>query len=201
MSQAAEDGDSVPQDPATNPGGDVEMVEGTEGAEDDGEGGGNNENGGDLPFADADIVEPRTTFLSYLMSPVVTLLVGEGEEQVVLSAHQALLAQSPFFDEATKSFVEDGSVCFPCQLVGLFVFATILTKLLLRFSHDRSSLRTKTKRPSGPFSNTSTPVNISLRSCPANGFSKKTARPRRSTIQATSFSSTRGYTHWPTSSA
>ncbi|KAK5111668.1 hypothetical protein LTR62_004773 [Meristemomyces frigidus] len=39
----------------------------------------------------------RTTFLDYLRSPIVQLIVGQGAEQTVLSAHQGLLTQSPWF--------------------------------------------------------------------------------------------------------
>ena len=94
--------DTLPEETLPNPGADVEMVEGG-GAD------GENMNGGELPFADTDIVEPRTSFASYLMSPVVTLLIGSGD-QSILTAHQALLTQSPYFEEACSSFVDDGSV-------------------------------------------------------------------------------------------
>ncbi|KFA62496.1 hypothetical protein S40285_08064 [Stachybotrys chlorohalonatus IBT 40285] len=61
-----------------------------------------------LPFAEGVLEEARPNFISYLASPIVTLLVGKGEP-TVLAAHQALLMQSPYFREACKSFVEDGS--------------------------------------------------------------------------------------------
>ena len=93
----------------TAPGTDVEMVEGGEeapAAEANGP--------SDLPFAeegpeDAPAV-PRTTFIQYLASPVVTLLVGRGDTETILTAHQALLTQSPFFAEACAEFADDGSV-------------------------------------------------------------------------------------------
>jgi hypothetical protein len=65
-----------------------------------------------LPFAEDcpdDPAVPRPTFLSYLSSPVVTLLVGAGEEsETILTAHQALLVRSPFFKEACSEFSDDG---------------------------------------------------------------------------------------------
>ncbi|KAI9166502.1 hypothetical protein HJFPF1_02608 [Paramyrothecium foliicola] len=61
-----------------------------------------------MPFAGGELVEARTTFVSYLMSPIVTLLVGR-DDPVILSAHQTLLLKSPFFQDACKSFIEDGS--------------------------------------------------------------------------------------------
>lgn len=38
--------------------------------------------------------------LSYLKSPIIELVVGSGEEQTLLSAHQNLLVQSSFFSSA-----------------------------------------------------------------------------------------------------
>ena len=45
----------------------------------------------------------------YLKSPIIELVVGEGEEQAVLSAHQALLTLSPFLSSA----IAESSVCSP----------------------------------------------------------------------------------------
>ncbi|KAI1367180.1 hypothetical protein F5Y08DRAFT_336849 [Xylaria arbuscula] len=86
----------------TNPGADVEMAEGAEG-----------EAAGDeatvLPFAEGGESEPRTTFISYLTSPVVTLIVGSAENETILTAHQALLVQSPYFADVCAAFADDGS--------------------------------------------------------------------------------------------
>ncbi|KLO89528.1 uncharacterized protein LW93_1587 [Fusarium fujikuroi] len=62
----------------------------------------------ELPFANSEIAEPRVTFANYLMSPIVTLLIGSGD-QSILSAHQGLLRQSPYFKDICDRFVEDGS--------------------------------------------------------------------------------------------
>lgn len=80
----------------------------------------------EMPFADGgenEDVKPRVQFLSYLTSPVVTLLVGgtvgassalvdevDGPAETILTAHQALLTQSPYFAAACKEFADDGSV-------------------------------------------------------------------------------------------
>ncbi|PKS10129.1 hypothetical protein jhhlp_001879 [Lomentospora prolificans] len=63
----------------------------------------------ELPFADESLIEQRTSFISYLTSPIVTLLVGNGDSGAILTAHQALLTKSPFFEEACAAFTEDGS--------------------------------------------------------------------------------------------
>ncbi|KAI0392922.1 hypothetical protein F5Y17DRAFT_332258 [Xylariaceae sp. FL0594] len=86
--------------PSTNPEGDVEMIEGEEVE---------SGTGPVLPFAEGGETEPRTSFTSYLMSPVVTLIVGSGENETILTAHQGLLTQSPFFAQACAAFADDGS--------------------------------------------------------------------------------------------
>ncbi|OTB07264.1 hypothetical protein M426DRAFT_318286 [Hypoxylon sp. CI-4A] len=95
--------EEVVEEQQANPVIDVEMAEGEE-AEGSGA-----RNGGELPYAEGGEIEPRTSFISYLTSPVVTLLVGNGESETILTAHQALLAQSPFFSDACAAFTDDGS--------------------------------------------------------------------------------------------
>jgi hypothetical protein len=61
------------------------------------------------------------TLLSYLKSPIVELIVGSGDAQTVLSAHQALLVKAPYFAERSEKFKPKGLVCtkplvFICSL-------------------------------------------------------------------------------------
>ncbi|KAF2091576.1 hypothetical protein K490DRAFT_31718 [Saccharata proteae CBS 121410] len=49
----------------------------------------------------------RTTFLDYLKSPIIEIVVGTGEEQTKLTAHQALLTKSPFLAEQCAQFTTD----------------------------------------------------------------------------------------------
>jgi hypothetical protein len=96
---------------ATGGADDVEMVEGTAGAATENP---NSKNDSELPFAEGvpeDPVPERVTFLQYLSSPVVTLLIGSGEKETILTAHQGLLVQSPYFADACAEFADDGSVC------------------------------------------------------------------------------------------
>lgn len=69
--------------------------------------------GDNLPFAEGAPEDapppPRVSFMQYLTSPVVTLLVGSGDNETILTAHQSLLTQSPFFAEACAEFANDGS--------------------------------------------------------------------------------------------
>ena len=100
MSNEAEG--NLPEDASI--GADIEMVEDHEAAE-----GQDDHTASELPFAEEEAVEPRMGFLNYLMSPIVTLLIGQ-ESQTLLSAHQALLTQSPYFQEICTGFVDDGTV-------------------------------------------------------------------------------------------
>jgi len=69
-----------------------------------------NENG--LPFQEEAMedVPPRITYIDYLKSPVIGLLVGQGDEQALLTAHQALLVASPWFATACAAFSDDYEV-------------------------------------------------------------------------------------------
>ncbi|KAI1759299.1 hypothetical protein GGR53DRAFT_152251 [Hypoxylon sp. FL1150] len=89
---------------SSNPGADVEMAEVVE---PEASAPGNGE--GDLPFAQGGDQDQRVQFISYLTSPVVTLVVGSGDDETILTAHQGLLTQSPFFLDACAAFTDDGS--------------------------------------------------------------------------------------------
>jgi hypothetical protein len=94
------------EDAPANTGADVEMAEGA----------GDEEtptvaNGAEQSFADGTEVpaEPRIAFLQYLASPIVTLLVGSGDNEHILTAHQGLLTQSTYFADQCAEFTDDGS--------------------------------------------------------------------------------------------
>jgi hypothetical protein len=71
----------------------------------------NGENGIAFHDDEEDVVIPtRVTFMDHLKSPVVELLVGEGEGQALLTAHQALLVQSPFFEDACSRISDNALV-------------------------------------------------------------------------------------------
>jgi hypothetical protein len=78
------------------------------------EGGETGETGeSELPFEADPIIEDvprRVTYIEYLKSPVITLLVGHGEDQALLTAHEALLAQSPWFVETCAKFSNEVAV-------------------------------------------------------------------------------------------
>ncbi|KAF7865816.1 hypothetical protein EAF04_005981 [Stromatinia cepivora] len=104
-----------------NPG-DIEMGENAPGAvviEIDASAG--TETGTNLPEEDGEASGPelqetamedtpvRVTYIDYLKSPIIGLLVGQGDEQALLHAHQALLCKSPWFEEACGKFSHDVS--------------------------------------------------------------------------------------------
>jgi hypothetical protein len=70
----------------------------------------NNENG--LPFLEEAMEDApaRITYIDYLKSPVIGLLVGQGDEQALLTAHQSLLTSSPWFADACAKFSDEVSV-------------------------------------------------------------------------------------------
>lgn len=134
-----------------------------------------------LTSADSQVAEPRVTFVNYLMSPIVTLLIGSGD-QSILTAHQGLLTQSPYFKGICDSFVEDGSVGNPMRCTPQII--------LTPCSPARLSSQTTTSTLSAASSSTSTPASTSPRSSQASASSNPTLRSPQSTTAAISSSST-----------
>lgn len=98
-------GDEAPVEASMVPAGDVEMTEETGARE-----AGNAADGSEMPFAGGiDSPAPRATFMNFMASPIVNLLIGHGDQQTLLAAHQALLTKSSFFETACQGFVDDGS--------------------------------------------------------------------------------------------
>ncbi|KAM3073646.1 hypothetical protein ACMFMG_004469 [Clarireedia jacksonii] len=65
---------------------------------------------GDLPNLESmDDAPARVTYIHYLRSPVIGLLVGQGDQQALLTAHQALLVKSPWFADACAKFGDNVS--------------------------------------------------------------------------------------------
>ena len=75
------------------------------------------DDGDNLPFQEDNIedISARVTYIDYLRSPIIGLLVGQGDEQALLTAHQALLVQSPWFADACAKFSNDVSVSYLSQ--------------------------------------------------------------------------------------
>ncbi|MCJ1310236.1 hypothetical protein MMC25_003898 [Agyrium rufum] len=48
----------------------------------------------------------RSAFMDYLRSPMIEIVVGQGETSTLLTAHEALLVRSPFFKSTVANFSE-----------------------------------------------------------------------------------------------
>jgi hypothetical protein len=48
---------------------------------------------------------------SYLKSTIVELVVGAGDNEAILSAHESILVKSPWFAEKCAQFRSGGPVC------------------------------------------------------------------------------------------
>lgn len=96
-----------PDESVSNLAADINMGEGDAPGEAEGEVEAGNDT--ELPFAGEEVAPVKPSFATYLASPIVSLIIGSGEPSV-LSAHQALLEQSPFFAEACSAFTDDGTV-------------------------------------------------------------------------------------------
>ena len=97
-------------------GGDVPVVEIGAGAAAEAE------EGDGMPFEAEPMDEEtttRTTYVDYLKSPVIGLLVGQGDEQALLTAHQALLTKSPWFADACAKFSDDVSVSIAINCIAI----------------------------------------------------------------------------------
>ncbi|KAL8689935.1 MAG: hypothetical protein Q9218_004513, partial [Villophora microphyllina] len=91
----------------TDPGdeGDVEMQGGDDGAEvsEVAETGAGQDGTTGAAADEEEKPAQRVTFVDYLKSPMISLLIGTGTSQTQLSAHKALLTRSPFFSEKLAS--------------------------------------------------------------------------------------------------
>jgi len=67
----------------------------------------NNNNEHEDPMEETAVA--RVTYIDYLKSPIIGLLVGQGDEQALLTAHQALLVKSPWFADACAKFSDEVS--------------------------------------------------------------------------------------------
>lgn len=65
-----------------------------------------------FPPRETSLVNSLLTSLSFLTSPIVEIVVGEGDKQTTLTAHQTLLLDSPFLSEFVDKFDSSGPVSF-----------------------------------------------------------------------------------------
>ncbi|KAK4946151.1 hypothetical protein LTR10_014662 [Elasticomyces elasticus] len=78
--------------------------------DDNAEGEGEGEGAGDETVeanGDGPASNPQTIFLEYLKSPIVQLVVGDGDEETTLTAHKAILTKSPYFGDLLGNASDD----------------------------------------------------------------------------------------------
>ena len=69
----------------------------------------------------APAVSPQTVFLDYLRSPIVKLVIGSGDDQTTISAHQAILERSPYFTERLAALAPSKlQIAFPEESLDAF---------------------------------------------------------------------------------
>lgn len=54
----------------------------------------------------------------FLTSPIVEIAVGEGDGQTIMTAHQALICESPFLEEFVNKFESSGPVSAHANCMG-----------------------------------------------------------------------------------
>jgi hypothetical protein len=64
----------------------------------------------DSPFVIPMITSQLTPSPSFLTSPIVEIVIGEGDEETVLTAHQTLLVEAPFLADFVNKFEASGPV-------------------------------------------------------------------------------------------
>jgi hypothetical protein len=72
-----------------------------------------------LPSREAGLVNSLLTSLSFLTSPIVEIIVGEGDKQTTLTAHQTLLLDSPFLTEFVNKFDSTGPVSVATSAIAV----------------------------------------------------------------------------------
>jgi hypothetical protein len=154
------------------------LVEIGTGTVDNGANGENGENS--LPFVEGamEVIPGRVTYLQYLKSPVIALLVGHGEDQALLTAHQALLTQSPWFAEVCAKFSNEVPVRAPAPAMNPQANC-----------YPRSAASTSSTKTSTPWAaswSTYTRGITSRAGWPGRGTWSATPRCPRSTRRATS---------------
>ncbi|KAF3491138.1 uncharacterized protein GIQ15_00655 [Arthroderma uncinatum] len=108
--------DPMPQVQIELPAVDVDMAESTAQEAEEEASGPSNDASKETEEAEEETQEPaapvvatqKDLFLNVLKSPIIQLVLGKGEEETILTAHQAVLESSPFFAEKLSQFESGG---------------------------------------------------------------------------------------------
>ncbi|KAJ5547016.1 hypothetical protein N7494_004601 [Penicillium frequentans] len=97
-----------------------------------------------LPDSQPDPPKKKNTdkFLDFLTSPTVEIIVGQGEDKTVVTAHQTLLLESPFLNEFVGKFGTSGlrRILLPTENVEAF-------GCFLQFQYTRDYTVTQSEEP------------------------------------------------------
>ncbi|KAJ5286923.1 hypothetical protein N7478_002609 [Penicillium angulare] len=93
-----------------------------------------------LPLRDDPLTFPR-----FLTSPVVEIEVGEGDGQMILTAHQTLLLESPFLKQLVDEFDESGPRRIKLPTENVEAFSCFLE---FQYTHDYTVAQSEGPEPS-----------------------------------------------------
>ncbi|KAJ6103248.1 hypothetical protein N7486_005675 [Penicillium sp. IBT 16267x] len=101
-----------------------------------------------LPDAQAESPKKKNTdlrFLDFLTSPIVEIIVGQGENETVLTAHQSLLLESPLLSGFVSKFQTSGPRRIPLPTENVEAFGCFLQ---FQYTRDYTVTQTETTGPS-----------------------------------------------------
>ncbi|KAJ5919002.1 hypothetical protein N7466_009945 [Penicillium verhagenii] len=88
---------------------------------------------------------PQLTLPSFLTSPIVEIIIGQDEDETVLTAHQTLLLESPFLNEFVKNFEVSGPRRIPLPTENVEAFGCFLQ---FQYTRDYTVTQNETSGPS-----------------------------------------------------
>ncbi|OQE13891.1 hypothetical protein PENFLA_c042G01950 [Penicillium flavigenum] len=80
-------------------------------------------------------------FLDFLTSPIVEIIVGKGDDETVMTAHQSLLMEAPLLAEFVNNFDASGPRCITLPEEDVDAFGCFLQ---FQYTRDYTVIRTET---------------------------------------------------------
>lgn len=135
--------------------------------------------------------QPGLTSFSFLTSPIVEIVVGQGDNETVLTAHQNLLHDSPFLSELVSNFEASGPVSLHLNTMSR---TKGLNAVMVEYS-GASTYQTRMSKHLAAFCSSNT-----LATTPSRQPGAQAPMPAQASRRTVYFGM-RGSTHWPRSSA
>ncbi|KGO65016.1 hypothetical protein PITC_042350 [Penicillium italicum] len=82
-------------------------------------------------------------FLDFLTSPIVEIIVGKGDDETVMTAHQSLLVEAPLLADLIKKFEASGPRRISLPEEDVDAFSCFLQ---FQYTHDYTVVQTETPR-------------------------------------------------------